>query len=73
MHRFFESERPDYVFIAAGRVGGIYANNTYPAEFVYQNLMIESNIIHAAYGEIRRRSCYSSDRAASIRNTRRSR
>ena len=49
VHRFFESERPEYVFIAAGRVGGIYANNTYPAEFVYQNLMIESNIIHAAW------------------------
>lgn len=47
--RFFESERPEYVFIAAGRVGGIYANNTYPAEFAYQNLMIESNIIHAAW------------------------
>lgn len=49
VNRFFESERPEYVFIAAGRVGGIYANNTYPAEFVYQNLMIESNIIHAAW------------------------
>lgn len=49
VNRFFESERPEYVFIAAARVGGIYANNTYPAEFVYQNLMIESNIIHAAW------------------------
>lgn len=49
VNSFFESERPEYVFIAAGRVGGIYANNTYPAEFVYQNLMIESNIIHAAW------------------------
>lgn len=47
--RFFENERPEYVFIAAARVGGICANNTYPAEFVYQNLMIESNIIHAAW------------------------
>lgn len=47
--RFFENERPEFVFIAAGRVGGIYANNTYPAEFIYQNLMIESNIIHAAF------------------------
>lgn len=49
VNRFFERERPEYVFIAAARVGGIYANNTYPAEFVYQNLMIESNIIHAAW------------------------
>jgi GDP-L-fucose synthase len=49
VNRFFESERPEFVFIAAGRVGGIYANNTYPAEFIYQNLMIESNIIHAAF------------------------
>lgn len=49
VNNFFESERPEYVFIAAGRVGGIYANSTYPAEFVYQNLMIESNIIHAAW------------------------
>lgn len=49
VNRFFENERPEYVFIAAARVGGISANNTYPAEFVYQNLMIESNIIHAAW------------------------
>ena len=49
VNRFFENERPEFVFIAAGRVGGIYANNTYPAEFIYQNLMIESNIIHAAF------------------------
>ena len=49
VNRFFEIERPEYVFIAAGRVGGIYANNTYPAEFIYQNMMIESNIIHAAW------------------------
>lgn len=47
--RFFEVERPECVFIAAARVGGIYANNTYPAEFVYRNLMIEANIIHAAW------------------------
>lgn len=46
---FFVSEKPEYVFLAAGRVGGIYANNTYPAEFIYQNLMIESNVIQAAY------------------------
>jgi GDP-L-fucose synthase len=46
---FFESEKPDYVFLAAARVGGIYANNTWPAEFIYQNLMIEANVIHAAW------------------------
>jgi len=46
---FFESERPDYVFLAAAKVGGIWANKTYPAEFIYSNLSIEVNIIHAAY------------------------
>jgi GDP-L-fucose synthase len=46
---FFEKERPDHVFLAAARVGGILANNTYRAEFLYDNLMIESNIIHACY------------------------
>jgi GDP-L-fucose synthase len=42
-------EKPDFVFLAAAKVGGIHANNTYPAEFIYNNLMIESNIIHSAY------------------------
>jgi len=46
---FFEQERPDYVFLAAAKVGGILANNTYPADFIYQNLAIQTNIIHAAY------------------------
>lgn len=46
---FFELEKPEYVFLAAAKVGGIVANNTYRAEFLYDNLMIESNIIHAAY------------------------
>lgn len=46
---FFAAERPDHVFLAAAKVGGIVANNTYRAEFIYENLMIESNIIHAAY------------------------
>ena len=45
----FKNEKPDYVILAAGKVGGIYANNTYPADFIYQNIMIEANIIHAAY------------------------
>lgn len=46
---FFTTEQPEYVFLAAAKVGGIYANNTYPAEFIYDNLMIEANIIHCAY------------------------
>jgi GDP-L-fucose synthase len=46
---FFSRERPAYVFLAAAKVGGILANNTYRAQFIYENLMIESNIIHAAY------------------------
>ncbi|BAV33510.1 GDP-L-fucose synthase [Sulfuricaulis limicola] len=46
--QFFEAERPEYVFLAAAKVGGIHANNTYRADFIYQNLMIESNIIHAS-------------------------
>ncbi len=46
---FFETERPEFVFLAAAKVGGIQANITYPAEFIYQNLMIEANVIHCAY------------------------
>jgi GDP-L-fucose synthase len=46
---FFTAEKPDYVFLAAARVGGIHANNTYPAEFIRDNLAIQTNIIHAAY------------------------
>src|SRR5258708_69283 len=46
---FFEAERPEYVFLAAAKVGGIFANNTYRAEFIYDNLMIQTNIIHAAF------------------------
>jgi GDP-L-fucose synthase len=46
---FFEQERPEYVFLAAAKVGGIHANNTYRAEFLYDNLILEANIIHAAY------------------------
>jgi GDP-L-fucose synthase len=47
--RFFDAERPEVVFLAAGKVGGIVANNTYPAEFIFQNLAIEANVIDAAY------------------------
>ena len=46
---FFEQEKPDQVYLAAARVGGIYANNTFPAEFIYQNLMMEANVIHQAF------------------------
>lgn len=45
---FFENERPEQVYLAAAKVGGIHANNTYPAEFIYQNLMMEANVINAA-------------------------
>ena len=46
---FFQQERPDYVLLAAAKVGGIMANSTYPAEFIYQNLMIACNVIDSAY------------------------
>lgn len=46
---FFQAEKPDYVFLAAAKVGGIMANNTYRAEFLYDNLMIQNNVIHQAY------------------------
>ncbi len=46
---FFKATKPDYVFLAAAKVGGIYANNTYPADFIYSNICIQTNIIHAAY------------------------
>jgi GDP-L-fucose synthase len=49
VNEFFAKERPKYVFLAAAKVGGIHANNEYPAEFIYQNLMIEANIINASY------------------------
>ncbi len=47
--RFFEEQNPEYVFLAAAKVGGIQANNVYRADFIYQNLMIEANVIHEAY------------------------
>ena len=46
---YFEQSKPEYVFIAAAKVGGIHANSTYPAEFIYDNLMIQCNLIDAAY------------------------
>ncbi|WP_294398384.1 GDP-L-fucose synthase [uncultured Clostridium sp.] len=49
VRKFFEEENPEYVFLAAAKVGGIHANNTYPADFIYDNLMIQNNIIKAAH------------------------
>ena len=49
VEHFFKNERPEYVFLAAARVGGIYANNTYPADFIYSNLIIEANVVESAY------------------------
>ena len=49
VNKFFKDEKPDQVYLAAAKVGGIYANNNYPAEFIYKNLMIEANIIHSAF------------------------
>jgi GDP-L-fucose synthase len=49
VHNFLQLEKPDYIIIAAAKVGGIFANNKYPAEFIYQNLMIQSNLIHGSY------------------------
>ena len=46
---FFESEKPDQVYLAAAKVGGIHANNTYPAEFIYENLMVQANVVDAAF------------------------
>ncbi|HEU4708704.1 MAG TPA: GDP-L-fucose synthase [Methylophilaceae bacterium] len=49
VHEFLAYEQPDYIFVAAAKVGGIHANNTYRADFIYQNLMIEANLIHGAF------------------------
>ncbi|WP_347259070.1 GDP-L-fucose synthase, partial [Methylocaldum sp.] len=49
VNKFFSTEKPEYVFLAAAKVGGIHANNTYPAEFIRDNLAIQTNVIHAAY------------------------
>ena len=46
---FFEEHKPDFVFLAAGKVGGVYANNTYRAEFIYENLVLQTNLIHQSY------------------------
>src|SRR5262245_815367 len=49
VEQFFHDERPQYIFLAAARVGGIAANSAYPADFLYDNLMIAANLLHAAY------------------------
>jgi len=49
VNEFFAEEKPDQVYLAAAKVGGIHANNTYPAEFIYQNLMMQANVIDAAF------------------------
>jgi GDP-L-fucose synthase len=49
VREFFATEKPHQVYLAAAKVGGIYANTTYPAEFIYQNLMVEANVINAAF------------------------
>ena len=55
VQNFFKQEKPDYVILAAAQVGGIHANNTYPADFIYQNIMIEANVINSAYeNEVKR-------------------
>ncbi len=55
VREFFEAEKPDYVFLAAGKVGGVYANNTYRAEFIYENLILQTNVIHQAFlSEVRK-------------------
>ena len=55
---FIQQEKPDYVFLAAAKVGGIHANNSYPADFIYINLQIQTNIIHAAYQSVVKKLCF---------------
>ena len=52
VEQFLQDNKVDQVYLAAAKVGGIYANNTYPAEFIYQNLMIQSHIIHSAFNTV---------------------
>ncbi len=58
VRKFFETEKPDYVFLAAAKVGGIHANNTYPAEFIYINLQIQNNVIHNSYLSAVKKLCF---------------
>tara|TARA_B100001964_G_C14149780_1_gene561463 strand:+ start:246 stop:1172 length:927 start_codon:yes stop_codon:yes gene_type:complete len=55
VNHFFEEHKPDYVFLAAGKTGGVYANNTYRAEFIYENLVVQTNVIHQSFlSEVRK-------------------
>jgi GDP-L-fucose synthase len=58
VERILEKEQPEYVFLAAAKVGGIHANNTYPADFIYSNLQIQTNMIHAAYKNRVKKLCF---------------
>ncbi len=58
VRKFFEMEKPEYVFLSAAKVGGIYANDTYPADFVYVNLQIQNNVIHSSYLNGVRKLCF---------------
>jgi GDP-L-fucose synthase len=58
VHTFLKAEQPEYIFLAAAKVGGIYANNTYRADFIYENLAVEANVIHGAYLAGIRRLCF---------------
>lgn len=55
---FFEKEKPEFVFLAAAKVGGIHANSSYPAEFIYQNLAVQNNVIHHAYVNSVKKLCF---------------
>jgi GDP-L-fucose synthase len=58
VERFFAAEKPDYVFLAAAKVGGIHANSTYPAEFAYSNFQIQCNVVHSAYLSKVKKLCF---------------
>ncbi len=58
VEKFFADEKPEYVFLAAAKVGGIHANNTYPAEFIFDNLQIQNNVIHSSYLHKVRKLCF---------------
>jgi GDP-L-fucose synthase len=71
VHNFFAAERPTQVYMAAAKVGGIHANNTYPADLIYDNLMVQANVIYAAHAHGVQKLMFQA-RAAFIRAWRRS-
>jgi GDP-L-fucose synthase len=73
VRHFFETEKIDCAILAAAKVGGIHANNEYPAEFIYQNLMIEANVIHEAYSAGIERLLFLGNRQMSLTLLQRSR